>query len=57
MVTMTPFESVQYGYDYVNAEMRNNDAFTPDMITYTLRAIDMAYWRLSRSQRRHIMNR
>ena len=53
----TPTERVQYGYDYVNGEMVGNNAFTPDMIADTLRSIDMAYWRLTRAQRRTIVRR
>ena len=53
----TRIVQVQYGYDYVNEEMIGNDAFTEGMITDTLRMIDMAYWRLLKTERRTITGR
>ena len=53
----TQTERVQYVYDYVNTEMAGNDAFTSDMIEDMIKSADMAYWRLSRAQRRSIVGR
>ena len=57
MIELTPTQKVQYGYDFVNNAMQGNGAYTACMITETLRAIDLAYWRLTRTERHKIHGR
>ena len=54
---MKPTEKVQNAYEYVNVQMIGNDAFTDSTIRETLSLIDLAYWRLSRSERKSIVGR
>ena len=45
---------LQYIYNYLKNEMEMDNAFTSEMIEDTRRTADMAYWRLSRAERRQI---
>lgn len=54
MTYTTSRHQVQHIYDYINNDMIGNHAFTDSMIAETRNSADMAYYRLTRTERRKV---